>query len=106
MQIPLDILIALAVGFLLIGLGLGSVPAFSFSKRVRFVDHVIEIRNHPVGWETIILDGKVVISKWTFLGTHKFLIGQEQAVVTIRYRWHLMGVRVRFLVNDQIVYEE
>jgi hypothetical protein len=78
MQLPLDILIALAVGFFVIGLGVGSLPAYSFSKRVRFMDHVIDIRNHPLGWETIIIDGKVVLKKWTFQGTHKFLIGQER----------------------------
>jgi len=106
MQLSLDILIALAIGCFIIGLGVGSLPAYWFSKRVQFQDHVIEIRNNPLGWETIIMDGKILVSKWTFQGTHKFLIGQEQAVVTIRYRWHLMGVRVRFLVNDQVVYEE
>ncbi len=106
MHLPLGTLIALACGGLLIGLGFGSLPAYSFRKRVRFMEHLIEIRNNPLGWETVLLDGQVVHSKFAFGGTYKFMIGQDQAEVRIRYRWHLLGVRVRFFVNDQVCYEE
>lgn len=70
------------------------------------MEHVVEIRNNPLGWESILLDDQVVRSKFAFGGTHKFPIGQDQAEVRIRYRWHLLGVRVRFFVNDQVCYED
>jgi len=106
MHLPLETLIALACGVLVIGLSFGSLPAYWFRKHVRFMEHVIEIRNNPLGWETVLLDGQVVHSKFAFGGTYKFMIGQEQAEVRIRYRWHLLGLRVRVLVNDQVCYEE
>ena len=98
-------LIGIGVGFV-IGVGVGSLPAFWFRKRVRYLDHVVEIGNNLLGWETILLDGNMVVSKFTFLKPHRFLIGEDQAEVGMRYQWHLLGVRVRFLVNDQVCYED
>lgn len=96
----------LALGVFLVGVGVGSLPGFWFRKRLRFMDHLIEIRNNGFGWETIVLDSQVLVSKFAFGGTYKFTIGQDRAEVRIRYRWHLLGVRVRFLVNDQVCYED
>lgn len=106
MHLELGILVAIGCGVLLIGVGLGSLPAFSFKKRVRYMDHIVEIRNTILGWETIVLDGQILVSKFTFLKPHHFMIGADRAEVSLRYRWHLMGVRVRFVVNDHICYED
>lgn len=106
MLIQLEIIIAIGFGMLLIGVGLGSLPAFWFKKRVRYLEHVVEIRNNLLGWETIVLDGHVLISQFTFLKPHHFMIGADRAVMNMRYRWHLIGVSVRFVVNDQVIYED
>ena len=105
MYVPFDILIAIVCG-LLFGIGIGSLPAYSFRKRVRYMDHVVEIRNNIFGWETIFLDDRIVLSKFTFLKPHKFLIGENRAEISMRYRWHLLGVRVRFVVNERVCYED
>lgn len=78
--------LAIGVGGLLVGLGVGSLPAFWFTKRVRYLDHLIQIRNNPIGWETIVLDNQVVESKFAFGGTYKFMIGQDHAEVRPRYK--------------------
>jgi hypothetical protein len=106
MHIPADTLFALAIGILVIGAGLGSFNSYWFKKRVRFSNHVIEIRNNLFGWETILLNDQILFSKFAFGGTYKFMIGQEQAEVKIRYRWHFMGLKIKFVVNDQVIYEE
>jgi hypothetical protein len=102
MNIPLETLIAFAFGILL-----GCLPAFNVRKRVRFLEHVIEIRNNLFGREAILLNDQLVQSKFTaFGGTHKFAIGQDQAEVHIRLRWHLLAPRIRVTVSGQTIYEE
>jgi hypothetical protein len=102
------IIIPAVIGFgaFLVGLGIGSLPAFWFNKRIRYRDHLIHIKNNPLGWETILVDGSKIISKFTFLGTHRFLVENDNFEVKIRYRWHLLAVRVRCTVNEEMYYEE
>jgi hypothetical protein len=103
MNLPQILVVAIVFA---VGLGVGSLPAFVFRKRLRFKDHLIEIRNGPFGRETILLDNQVLASKLAFGGTYKFMIGQDHAEVRMRYRWHLLGVRVCFQVDDQLCYED
>jgi hypothetical protein len=102
-----EVVVLTTVLVFLAGLGVGTFPSFWFRKRFRFMDHSIEIRNNIFGWETIVVDNQVLVSKFTFwLGTHQFMIGQDKAEVTVRPRWLVLGVRIRFLVNDQVFYED
>src|SRR4051812_29620083 len=93
-QLKVAFMAVAAFGFVLYA---GSIPAFWYRKRVRFAKHVIEIRSNPLGWETILLDSKVVHSKFApFGGTYKFMMGQDDAEVRMRPRWHPLALRVRF----------
>jgi hypothetical protein len=98
-------MLIIAVAFA-VGLGVGSLPAFVCRKRLRYKDHLIETRNGPLGSETILLDNQVLVSKFALNGTHEFMIGQDRAEVRMGYRWHLLGVKVSFRVNDQVCYED
>lgn len=99
------VLLAVGAGFAL-GVGVGGVPGFWFRKRVRYLDHVIEIRNNLFGWETVMLDEQMVVSQFAFGGTYKFMIGSDQAEVRMRLKWHMLSLRIQFRVNEKTYYEE
>jgi hypothetical protein len=90
----------------LIGLALATVPGYWFKKTIRVDGHDVVIRNNLMGIEKVIVDGKVLISKFSWAGTHKFEIEESEYEVSFFHKPHFLSVGITLRRGDDLLYTE
>ncbi|PXA03332.1 hypothetical protein DDZ13_12990 [Coraliomargarita sinensis] len=90
----------------LIGLVLATIPGYWFKKTIRADGHEFVIRNNLLGFEKIIVDGEVLVSKFCWAGTHKFRIEGSEYEISFFHKPHFLSLGISFQKDDTLIYTD
>ena len=90
----------------LIGLVIATIPGYWFKKTIRIDQHDIVIRNNLLGIEKVIVDGEVIVSKFSWAGTHKFKIEELEYEITFFHKPHFLSVGITLRRGHDLLYTE
>jgi len=90
----------------LAGLVLASIPGYWFKKKIRIDGHDIVVCNNLLGIEKVIVDGVIVISRFSWAGTHKFELEGSKYEISYFHKPHFLSVGITLKRGDELLYTE
>lgn len=90
----------------LIGLLFATIPGYWFKKTIRINGHDVVFRNNLLGIEKVIVDGEVLVSRFSWAGTHKFRIQDSDYEVSFFHKPHFLSVGITLRQGDDVLYTE
>ena len=90
----------------LIGLVLATIPGYWFKKKVYVTGNEILVSNNLLGIEKISVNGELVVSKFSWAGTHRIEVENNEYEISFFHRRHFLSVGIEVKLGNEIVYTE
>lgn len=90
----------------LLGLAMATIPGYWFKKKIIVDGHEVILTNNLLGIEKVLVDGEIVISKFSWAGTHKFEIGGSEYEASFFHKPHFLSVGISLKRGEELIYTE